>query len=572
MAAVAVVAGLACVGVAGPATASPLAAPGIHAFRPSHGAAGTKVTITGSGFTRVRAVRFAGVTAKFRVRSASRVTAVVPAMPSSAGRITVVTRGGTTRSRAQFTVVPGIVLSPSTGPPGSVVAVSGTGFGAGEQVGIVAGGAGQVTAPAGRAGSFGPVRITIPASTVPGMVGVSATGGRTGLVARAGFTVSTSWAQFRFSAAHTGFNPYENVLSPADVGGLTVAWSIPAEILGTSPVVAGRVVYAGSANGEVFALNAATGARRWTFRTRSIQSSPAVAGGTVYVGSWTGHGYGLTALNAATGARRWTFSIGRARDLSAPTVAGGTVYFGSTNDKVYALNAATGARRWAFTTGGPVHSSPAVAGGQVYLGSDDGHVYALSAATGAKLWAFNTFSVNGLKSSPAVVGGVVYVGSDGNTVYALNAASGAVLWTFGTGNPVDSSPAVAGGEVYVGARSDLVFALNATTGAKLWTFHTMNVVSSSPAVANGVIYIGCNDNNVYALNAATGAKLWTFTAGNTVRSSPAVANGMVYIGSDDNHLYAFGLPGVDEAMAGPRMRQSAARFRLARPRIRPRPR
>lgn len=66
------------------ATVSSVTAPRIHSFRPARRAAGTKATITGTGFRGVRTVRFAGAAAAFRVRSSSRITAVVSAMPSGA--------------------------------------------------------------------------------------------------------------------------------------------------------------------------------------------------------------------------------------------------------------------------------------------------------------------------------------------------------------------------------------------------------------------------------------------------------------------------------------------------------
>jgi eukaryotic-like serine/threonine-protein kinase len=56
--------------------------------------------------------------------------------------------------------------------------------------------------------------------------------------------------------------------------------------------VANGVVYIGSTNGKVYALNAATGAKLWIFTTgASVYSSPAVVNGMVYVGSNDGNLY-----------------------------------------------------------------------------------------------------------------------------------------------------------------------------------------------------------------------------------------------------------------------------------------
>jgi eukaryotic-like serine/threonine-protein kinase len=43
--------------------------------------------------------------------------------------------------------------------------------------------------------------------------------------------------------------------------------------------------------GNVYALNAATGARLWSYPTGGGGSSPAVANGAVYVGSYDGQLY-----------------------------------------------------------------------------------------------------------------------------------------------------------------------------------------------------------------------------------------------------------------------------------------
>ena len=54
----------------------------------------------------------------------------------------------------------------------------------------------------------------------------------------------------------------------------------------SDPAVADGVVYFGAADGNMYALNAATGSQLWDFSTGSpIESSPAVADGRVYIGS-----------------------------------------------------------------------------------------------------------------------------------------------------------------------------------------------------------------------------------------------------------------------------------------------
>jgi len=55
------------------------------------------------------------------------------------------------------------------------------------------------------------------------------------------------------------------------------------------------VVYVGSLVDNVYALNAKTGAKVWSYRTgSSVNSSPAVANGVVYVGSDDGKVYAFS--------------------------------------------------------------------------------------------------------------------------------------------------------------------------------------------------------------------------------------------------------------------------------------
>jgi outer membrane protein assembly factor BamB len=175
----------------------------------------------------------------------------------------------------------------------------------------------------------------------------------------------------------------------------------------STPAVSGGMVYFGSSDHQVYALDERSGTLRWKFATHGrVSSSPAVADGRVYVGSFDGTFY---ALDAARGTLAWKFATEGERRfsarhlhgaepaaevmpdpfdvfLSSPALAGGLVYFGSGDGNVYALEAASGELRWKFHTGNVVHASPAIAAGTLYVGSWDSYFYALDAATGKQRW------------------------------------------------------------------------------------------------------------------------------------------------------------------------------------------
>jgi eukaryotic-like serine/threonine-protein kinase len=255
----------------------------------------------------------------------------------------------------------------------------------------------------------------------------------------------------------------------------------------SSPVAVDGVVYVGSNDGNVYAINAQSGQKKWVFQAGSIMhsppsgpqgpprgppprpSSPAVVGGVVYIGTSDRNMY---AIDAQSGQERWAFQTGSSVNSSA-AVVDGLLYFSSQDGNVYALDAQSGQKQWAFQTGNsmfsslggppppPISSSPAVVGGVVYVGATDRKVYALDAQSGQQKWAFQTgfFVV----SSPAVVDGVVYVGSFDGNVYAIDAQSGEKKWAFQTGDAVHSSPAVVDGVVYVGSFDGHVYAFGVST-------------------------------------------------------------------------------------------------------------
>jgi outer membrane protein assembly factor BamB len=109
--------------------------------------------------------------------------------------------------------------------------------------------------------------IQIPNDAVPGQHWITAVERITQLQAQVAFTVwGIDWPQFHYGPDRTGFNPYENVLSPDTVGNLTIRWKyqIPGYV-STGATVANGAVYSSAKYGDLSALDAATGALLWIF-------------------------------------------------------------------------------------------------------------------------------------------------------------------------------------------------------------------------------------------------------------------------------------------------------------------
>lgn len=362
-------------------------------------------------------------------------------------------------------------------------------------------------------------------------------------------------ASFRGGPAHTG--AYSG--GGATIAGLQWRFLTNGDVI-SSPAVAGNVVYVGSGDGKLYALDRLTGGKLWGYDAHSaVSSSPAVSSGSAFFGTHDGNFF---ALDARTGALRWRVATGTVipfpwghesgdRYTSSPTVVGKVVVFGAGDGNVYAVDVATGNVRWRARTEGRVRASPAVANGTVYVGSFDGRVYAVDLATGRQRWRFDTegaalhsenfgFDRRSIQSSPAVVNGVVFVGARDGFVYALGASDGRLRWKYDHKiSWINSSPAVVDGVVYDGSSdAQFVQALDASTGRELWRTTVGEIVWSSPAVAGDRVFVGDGAGRLNVLDKKTGKLLETFRTGSQVFSSPVVDGDLVFVGSADGGVYA----------------------------------
>lgn len=271
----------------------------------------------------------------------------------------------------------------------------------------------------------------------------------------------------------------------------------------------------------------------WTFETEEeIRATPCVGPDLVYIGSYDNN---LYALDRRSGALRWKFPTDGGI-CSRPTLWRDLLIFGSEDFNVYALNARTGAEVWRYHTWHHVRSSPKVYQDIVYVGSDDGHMHAIDPRTGTMLWRFQTYRE--VQSSAAYAHGVVYFGSRDNYLYAVDALTGEKKWGFRTNGPVISAPSVVDDYVYFGSFDFSVYCLEAKSGWRAWEERTEKFVISSPAVSGDQLYIGSTDGHLYCLNRRTGRRLWRYRASNQVNSTPELADGLVYFGSIDHCVYA----------------------------------
>jgi len=372
---------------------------------------GTSVTITGTGFSGATAVNFgSGNSATFSVDDPSTITATAPGTGTlGAVDVTVTTPGGTsaTTSADQYTYVtpapPTVTaVSPSAGPNGTPVTITGTNFtgattvnfGTGNPATFLVSNSTTITATAPASNSTGAIDVTV---TTPG--GTSATSQADQFTYQAGPLPVTMVDTYRGNLGRSGYYPSQTGVTAANVGTLKLHWMTTTGGTGgySQPIVANNMVYWGDWNGVEHATDL-TGKDIWTVNTgQNVDNNclPPVAGvsgtstlatiGSTSVDYFPGGDDNFYAVNALTGAIMWKTNLGTPPAdylWGSPILYNGSIYqpvasFGDcplVQGRLVQMDATTGAIQHTAVmapngcVGGGIWSSPLV-------DSSDGSIY-----------------------------------------------------------------------------------------------------------------------------------------------------------------------------------------------------
>jgi hypothetical protein len=421
---------------------------------------------------------------------------------------------------------PSVTVTPSQAHPQGKIQAVGLGFVAG-RVNVLFDGTLVGHGPPSSAGRV-QISFRIPRSALPGEHTVRLTeGGRT---AKTIMLVRTNWAQSGFNTRDTGNNPYENVLTPKTVSGLTELWNSGGPLVNgqwyEGMSVANGTVYVGlysqgDPSSESFvSFNADTGASSTVVDGAGPWWAPTVTSSDLY--------FSYPDLVAFSTDGKFLWQVDNTGGGAA--LKDNTIYSGGTS-ALYAVDATTGAVAWSIPVAAPITVAPVAVDGDMAF-----------ASSGPDLWAFNLTSrkvaweMQGVSSAPALgrptVGdGVVVVngplnqnGNGHSTVTGYDETTGSILWQV-EGAALGSQGLVEGDALFL-AGPQGIEALNITSGHRIWS----NSVSASPeALAGGVLYTH-TATGVGALDASTGAELWN--EGRAERwapeSAPVIVNGVLY--------------------------------------------
>jgi outer membrane protein assembly factor BamB len=259
-----------------------------------------------------------------------------------------------------------------------------------------------------------------------------------------------------------------------------------------SPAVSDDVVVFGSANYNIYGLDAKTGQTRWIYRTeQAVMGAATIHEGVAYIGGGDGKMY---AFDIKTGAVKWSFNELKNYVLTRPLVYNNKLYFGAWDTYFYALNLEDGSLAWKWKNGkgnpklSPASVWPVAADGKIFITAPDRYFTCLDAETGQVVWRTNKYKVRE----------TVGLSEDGKTVYSK------CMW--------DTVVAISTGEP-----------ISIEEPLTTWVAHADFGYEHNPAMPlekDGTLWVSTKNGLLLGMNAKTGKVLWRHKIGNSILNTP----------------------------------------------------
>jgi outer membrane protein assembly factor BamB len=227
-------------------------------------------------------------------------------------------------------------------------------------------------------------------------------------------------------------------------------------------------IYITSSNGSVYAIDTEYVVSKWETKITDerIWTSPAVSDGIVYVGSYDGI---LHALDAKDGSMVWEKELPSSM-ASSPVCHDDVLLFGAFDRYLYALDKTSGDILWQFKGDNWFWAAPVVQDNTVYAGCLDNMVYAVDIATGNEVWRFN--AGDKIVSRPVITDNQLVVVSESGELYSLDASNGSLLKQVSIDATVMAPLYADGDSIYVHGRNHTVYAIDLQEARIVWELNT----------------------------------------------------------------------------------------------------
>ena len=401
----------------------------------------------------------------------------------------------------------------------------------------------------------------------------------------------SDWPMFGGDLENTRSSAGEMRIAKGSVATLARAWEFASGSTSSVPAVVDGVVYLPTWDAKLHALDAASGALRFSADLpHLVDSSPAVSARQIFLSD--GHGHVL-AVDRTSGAVQWSRRVDPHPEThlwsspiyveEADLIAVGVASYEevvvkpelSFRGSVVALDGKDGRERWRLATtdatkgDGPgiaIWATVAVDRGRsaLYVGSGNNYgqpaselsdaLLAIDYASGELLWAEqllpgDVFSLMqpvgpdydiGATANLFTAGGadLVGVGSKSGAYVALERESGALRWMAqvspgGLFGGVIAAAAFAESTVFVASNDPqagdaVLAALDAERGGTIWEARLPAQTFSHVVHANGVLFAGDLSGRIAAFDAREGTLLWSDMLPDVVGSA-VVSRGMLFV-------------------------------------------
>lgn len=257
----------------------------------------------------------------------------------------------------------------------------------------------------------------------------------------------------------------------------------------STPFIFNEKVYFISGDGKLYCVNNNNGKVSWEFKTEGekkyelysyadyYQSSPIIDSGIVYFGSGDSHVY---AVDAANGKLIWKYKT-NAVVHSSPALQNEKLFIGSFDGNLYALNKNDGKLLWKFKTvghryfpKGEVQGTAGVFGSLVFVGPRDYNLYAIDVNKGYAHWN-RQFPLGWAMGKPSFKDSTLFVGtSDDKLLIAFDPPTGTIKWRSNVQFNIFGGSAFSESMLYVGTLMGKLLGINRKTGEIKWSFTTDN--------------------------------------------------------------------------------------------------
>lgn len=353
--------------------------------------------------------------------------------------------------------------------------------------------------------------------------------------------LGTPWPQFRGGSERTG-----STSDPGPSADLSERWSFTADgDLNGVVEDEGRVFVSGR-DGELYALDAATGAQLWgidlsegQFDSIGSYPVPAVGDGVVVLPAATG---ALVVLDAENGELIWSHADADYSAVSA-TIDDGLVWAVDSGMMLIAFDLKTGEQQHDLELASPLAGPPTFTDAAIYAVLNDGKVIGWDKANGEVMWLTEALPAHRVG---AYFEGQLFVPGPGGEVTAFDAGSGALQWQVDLGDGEAQALAVAEQGIVVSLPGQGVVAIDRSSGEEQWRVDVTSLVN--PAYVGGTtVYATTSGESLVALDLESGEELASATV-ESAGSNAAISGEMLFLGGQRGTVWAFG-PGTDASLS-----------------------